>query len=177
MSLHTLATALPTRLAALAALGLLITACGNDPAEVNAPAPESDQTTEPSSPGDGEEQGDDGATGGGDAEVELTIERSLNDEESLSPESGYEEGTWTLTCAPAGGDHPDPEAACARIDEVGAEPFVLDTSDMMCTMIMGGPEVVRVTGHVEDTEVDTEFNKVGGCEVDRFESVDTVLNP
>ncbi|MEE2041446.1 SSI family serine proteinase inhibitor [Nocardiopsis sp. CT-R113] len=173
MSQHTFATALPARLAALAALGLLITACGNEPAEVNAPAPESDQSTDPSSPGDDEEeQGGDGSAG-----VELTIERSLNDDEALSPEPGYEEGTWTLTCAPAGGDHPDPEAACAQIDEVGAEPFVLDTDDMMCTMIMGGPEVVHVTGHVEDTEIDTEFNKVGGCEVDRFESVETVLNP
>ncbi|MFD3688354.1 SSI family serine proteinase inhibitor [Nocardiopsis sp. NPDC058631] len=182
MSLHTLATALPARLAALAALGLLITACGNEPAEVNAPAPESDQSTDPSSPDesapdtDEEGQGDDGSADG-DAGVELTIERALDDDESLSPEAGYEEGTWTLTCAPAGGDHPDPEAACAQIEEVGAEPFVLDTDDMMCTMIMGGPEVVHVTGHVEDTEIDTEFNKVGGCEVDRFESVETVLNP
>ena len=23
--------------------------------------------------------------------------------------------TWTLRCAPAGGDHPDPEAACAAL--------------------------------------------------------------
>ena len=176
MSQHTFATALPARLAALAALGLLITACGNEPAEVNAPAPGSDQSTDPSSPDESAPDTDEEGQGG-DAGVELTIERALDDDESLSPEAGYEEGTWTLTCAPAGGDHPDPEAACAQIEEVGAEPFVLDTDDMMCTMIMGGPEVVHVTGHVEDTEIDTEFNKVGGCEVDRFESVETVLNP
>jgi len=169
MSLHTFATALPVRLAALAALGLLITACGNEPTEVNAPAPGSDPSATDDEGGDG--------SAGGDADVELTIERSLNEDESLTPESGYEEGTWTLTCAPAGGDHPDPEAACAEIDEVGDEPFVLDTGDMACTMIMGGPEVVHVTGHVGGTEVDTEFTKVNGCEVDRFETVHTVLNP
>ncbi|WP_159944269.1 MULTISPECIES: SSI family serine proteinase inhibitor [unclassified Nocardiopsis] len=176
MAEYTLAAALPSRLAALAALGLLITACGNEPAEVNAPAPESEQSDQtappPGTTGEGsEEESADGA------DVELTIERSLSDDEALSPEEGYEEGVWTLTCGPEGGSHPAPEAACAEIEEVGAEPFVLDTSDMVCTMQIGGPEVVHVTGHVGGTEVDTEFNKRNGCEIDRFETVETVLNP
>ncbi|WP_049572921.1 SSI family serine proteinase inhibitor [Nocardiopsis sp. SBT366] len=158
MRKHTFATALPTRLAALAALGLLITACGNEPTEVNAPAP--DQTAPDET-----------------AEVELVIERSLSEEDALTPEEGFEEGEWTLTCAPAGGDHPDPEAACAEIADVGTEPFTLDTSDSMCTMQIGGPEVVRVTGHVNGTDIDTEFNKRDGCEIERFEEVHTVLNP
>ncbi|MEU3020028.1 MULTISPECIES: SSI family serine proteinase inhibitor [unclassified Nocardiopsis] len=158
MRKHTFATALPTRLAALAALGLILTACGNEPSEVSAPAPD-DTTTDES------------------AEVELVIDRSLSDEDGLTPEEGFEEGEWTLTCSPVGGDHPDPESACAEIESTGAEPFTLDTSDDMCTMQVGGPEVVRVTGHVNGTEIDTEFTKLNGCEIDRFQQVGTVLNP
>ncbi|WP_017573223.1 SSI family serine proteinase inhibitor [Nocardiopsis halotolerans] len=194
MAQNTLATALPVRLAALAALGLLITACGNEPAEVSAPAPESasDETPSPSESESGEDtssppegsseeaspeepsEGDEGTN----ADTRLTIERSLSGDEALEPAEGYETGTWTLTCAPAGGDHPDPEAACAEIEEVGVNPFVRDdTSDMMCTMQVGGPEVVHVTGHIGETEVDTEFNKRDGCEIDRFETVSTVIAP
>ena len=165
MAQLTIATALPTRLAALAALGLLITACGTEPDEVGTAAPEAEQ------------ESDDTETTTPASDTSLTIERTLGDDEGLSPEAGYEEGVWSLTCDPAGGDHPEAEAACAEIAEVGTEPFLMDTSDMMCTMQMGGPEVVIVTGHIGDTEIDTEFNKVGGCEIDRFETVATVIAP
>ncbi|OLT29516.1 proteinase inhibitor I4 serpin [Nocardiopsis sp. CNR-923] len=170
-------TALPTRLAALAALGLLlITACGNEPDEASTVAPDS---SSPSVPDDAspDDTGDQSRSSNQGAAVSLVIERTLGYDQSLPPETGYEEGTWTLTCSPVGGDHPDPEAACAEIEEVGAEPFLLDTTDMTCTMQMGGPEVVYVTGRIDGTEIDTEFNKVGGCEIDRFETVSTVITP
>ena len=173
MRKHTFVTALPTRLAALAALGLLITACGNESSEVGTPVPES-ETDESTPAPEGE---DDEASEETDADVELTIERTVSGEDGLTAESGFEEGTWTLTCSPAGGDHPDPEAACAEIEEIGTEPFVMDTTDMACTMQIGGPEEAHVTGHVNETEVDTEFNKRNGCEIDRFDQVNTVLNP
>ena len=174
MRTHTFATALPTRLAALAALGLLITACGNEPAEVDAPGSDAEapQETETDAA-----DGNDEETDGGDTTVELVIETSVSGAEEMPAEEGFEEGTWTLTCAPAGGDHPDPEAACAAIDEIGTEPFTMDTSDMACTMQVGGPEEARVTGHVEDTEIDTEFNKRNGCEIDRFGEAEAVINP
>ena len=163
MRKHTFEKALPTRLAALAALGLLITACGNQPEEVNAPAPETDSEAP-------EENGS--------AEVDLVIQQSLSeDDDGLTAEEGFEEGEWTLTCAPAGGDHPDAEAACAEIEDIGVEPFTRDTTDEMCTMEIGGPEVVRVTGEVNGTEIDTEFNKLNGCEIDRFEQAGSVINP
>lgn len=176
MRMHTFATALPTRLAALAALGLLITACGNEPAEVDAPAPGAEAPEETETDGTEEEE-DAEDTDGGDAAVELVIETSVSGGDGLPVQEGFEEGTWTLTCAPAGGDHPDPEAACAAIDEIGTEPFTMDTSDMACTMQIGGPEEARVTGHIEDTEIDTEFNKRNGCEIERFGDVEAVIAP
>ena len=176
MRKHTFATALPTRLAALAALGLLITACGNEPDEVNAPAPET-ETEAPENEAPDDEAAEDEAADNGSAEVDLVIERSLSEEDGLTAEEGFEEGELTLTCAPVGGDHPDPEAACAEIEDVGVEPFTMDTSDDMCTMQIGGPEVVHVSGQVEGTEVDTEFNKRNGCEIDRFDQVGSVISP
>jgi hypothetical protein len=177
MAQHSFATALPVRLAALAALGLLLTACGNEPAEVNAPESAPDGTSPSASPSDAASPSP-GESGGGEAETSITIERTLSGDEGLEPAEGYEEGVWTLTCSPAGGDHPDPEAACAEIEDVGTGPFSSgDTSDTMCTMQVGGPEVVHVTGHVGGTEVDTEFNKRNGCEIERFETLSTVLTP
>jgi hypothetical protein len=189
MAQLTIATALPTRLAALAALGLLITACGTEPDEVGTTAPEAEQeSASPSAPDEDDTEASPEATGPDDdtegsggsadgAETALTIERTLSEDDGLSPEAGYEEGTWTLTCGPVGGDHPEAQAACDEIAEVGTDPFLLDTSTMTCTMEMGGPEVVRVTGTIGGTEIDTEFNKVGGCEIDRFETVSTVIAP
>ena len=178
MRMHTIATTLPTRLAALAALGLLLTACGNESGEVCTPAPDEDGESTTAPEEDGDDAGDEAdEEASGDAEVELTIERSLSDDESLEPAEGFEEGTYTLTCAPAGGDHPDPEAACEQIEEAGEEPFTLDTSDMACTMQIGGPEEAHVTGQVHGTEIDTEFNQRNGCEIERFEELETVLNP
>src|SRR5690606_10120019 len=79
-------------------------------------------------------------------ETELSIEIDYQEDpgqgEAPEPES------WTLTCSPAGGDHPDPEAACAALEEVGAEGFEEVPEDSMCTHIMGGPETARVTGHL-----------------------------
>lgn len=162
-------TALPVRLTALAALGFLAVACGNAPEEEIAPAtgPEAAENDAPAGEGEGLGPG---------TEVDLTIARFVA-EDGLTPEEGFEEGTWTLTCSPAGGDHPDPEAACAVIEEIGVAPFQQDTSEMMCTQIMGGPEAATVTGTIGDARIDTEFNKQNGCEIERYESLGAVLHP
>lgn len=85
---------------------------------------------------------------------------------------------WELTCRPAGGDHPDPEAACADLAAAGgAAAFEEVPADRPCTFIYGGPQVARVKGHVGDTPIDTEFTKSGGCEMQRYEDLGAVLAP
>ncbi|GAB3453909.1 hypothetical protein GCM10027570_33540 [Streptomonospora sediminis] len=85
---------------------------------------------------------------------------------------------WQLTCRPAGGDHPDPEAACADLAAAGgAAAFEEVPADRPCTFIYGGPQVARVKGHVGDTPIDTEFTKSGGCEMQRYEDLGAVLAP
>src|SRR4051812_38515078 len=52
---------------------------------------------------------------------------------------------WTLECAPAGGTHPHPAAACARLSghSWAFRPVPRDT---MCTQVYGGPQEALVTG-------------------------------
>ena len=51
--------------------------------------------------------------------------------------------TWTLQCEPPGGDHPDPEAACAALTAV-ADPFGPVAPPDRCAEIPGGEEDVAV---------------------------------
>ncbi|MFC3999887.1 SSI family serine proteinase inhibitor [Nocardiopsis sediminis] len=152
------------RLASLAALGFLAAGCGgggtavSTPEDEPAPAPETELTITVSTEEDG------------------AASDAPSDAPSSSPSDGAAE-EWTLTCSPAGGDHPDPETACADLEEAGAEPFAEVSADQMCTHIFGGPEVATVSGHVGDTEIDTEFSKSGGCEIARYEDMGAVLTP
>ena len=82
---------------------------------------------------------------------------------------------WTLECDPAGGTHPTPERACARLASLPA-PFKPVPKDMMCTQIYGGPEEARVTGTFRGRSVDARFNRVNGCEIARWDRV-AVLFP
>ena len=76
----------------------------------------------------------------------------------------------TLTCDPAGGTHPDPEAACevlaATSDTEVLAPVPPDTA---CTMIFGGPEQATAVGVLNGEEVDASFERSNGCELDRWD--------
>ncbi len=157
---------------------VLVAGCGaeaqggaqeNNPTESSSQSEDDSHSTSPSpDSGDSEEA----------PETELTIELSSNGaDDSEAGLEDFEPGTWTLTCSPDGGDHPDPEAACADLEEVGPNGFDEVPDDQMCTHIYGGPQTAQVTGHLAGTEVDTEFSRADGCEIDRFDSMGTVLTP
>ncbi|UER55486.1 hypothetical protein HJG43_14130 [Kineosporiaceae bacterium SCSIO 59966] len=131
------------------AVTLLLTACAGGDDTV---------TVEPAEPP--------GSTAGG---TELTIRLD---------ESGAGDAvrTFTLTCDPPGGDHPDPEAACrALADTGGAAAFDPVPDDMMCTEIYGGPQRATVTGTVDGTAVDAEFSRTDGCEIARWDALAPLL--
>lgn len=76
--------------------------------------------------------------------------------------------TATLTCDPAGGDLPDPGAACAALtaeaDALGPVP-----PDTACTELYGGPEQARITGTLDGEPIDASLSRANGCEIDRWE--------
>lgn len=78
------------------------------------------------------------------------------------------ERTYTLECDPAGGDHPDPEAACQSLREL-KDPFTPVSPDAMCTEIFGGPQTATVTGTFRGDPVNAEFSRTNGCEIARWD--------
>ncbi|MQY05218.1 SSI family serine proteinase inhibitor [Actinomadura macrotermitis] len=74
---------------------------------------------------------------------------------------------WTLTCDPAGGDHPKKDAACAALAK-SADPFKAPPKDRICTKIYGGPETATVTGTWKGRPVDASFGRADGCQLHRW---------
>ena len=86
---------------------------------------------------------------------------------------GAEPRGMTLTCDPVGGDHPNAEAACAKLAEGGAGIFDAVPADQACTLIFGGPQTATITGTYKDASVDASFNRANGCEIDRWDTLGT----
>lgn len=82
---------------------------------------------------------------------------------------------WTLTCGPAGGTHPDPEAACAALEEVDSDVLSPVPPDTPCTMIYGGPQTATVAGTWQGEPLEAEFSRENGCEIARWDAMVDVL--
>ncbi|MET9973623.1 SSI family serine proteinase inhibitor [Streptomyces microflavus] len=90
------------------------------------------------------------------------------------------DGTFELTCGPTGGTHPERQAACDRLSEVGAtragqELFRATPEGTMCTMIYGGDASARIVGTWEGRTVDTTVTRGDGCEIARWNNLVPVL--
>lgn len=78
------------------------------------------------------------------------------------------EQTWTLRCAPDGGDHPDPAGACAALATGGATALDPVAGDTVCSQVFGGPQTAVVTGTRDGQQVDTTVQRSNGCEIARW---------
>lgn len=83
--------------------------------------------------------------------------------------------TWTLTCEPAGGNHPDPEAACRALDTNGTTALAAVAKDRSCTQIYGGPQTATITGTWRGAPVNSTFKRNNGCEVARWTALEGLL--
>ena len=84
------------------------------------------------------------------------------------------DGTYVVRCRPPGGDHPEPERACAALDEAsegGRDPFAPVPRSERCTMIYGGPAKAHVTGVWRGRTVDARFQRSDGCESARWDAL------
>ena len=82
--------------------------------------------------------------------------------------------TWMLTCDDAGGDHPDPQAACDALARMDA-PFGPLPKDQLCTEIYGGPQTAKVEGVYRGVPTLAEFRRTNGCEISRWDAYLAVL--
>ena len=90
--------------------------------------------------------------------------------------AGKDRTSWSLTCDPAGGTHPDPAAACAALGRL-PDPFATTPPDRACTEIYGGPEVAEVTGTYRDRPAAARFARDDGCEIARWDALGPLLEP
>jgi hypothetical protein len=81
---------------------------------------------------------------------------------------------WTLRCDPAGGTHPDPQAACAALLHAKS-PFAAVPAHEMCPMIPAGTKVATVRGSWFGRHVDSSFNR-SGCGLPRWDKVGQIFN-
>jgi subtilisin inhibitor-like len=116
-----------------------------------------------------------GGCGGGESADAPEPRREVNLTIVVEPRGpSGPELTATLTCDPASGSHPDPQAACAVLarHEEALEPV---PPDVACTEIYGGPQRAEVEGTAAGGEVHAELNRTNGCEIDRWERLAPLL--
>jgi len=85
--------------------------------------------------------------------------------------------TFTLTCSPDGGDHPDPAAACAALARAGVEAFAPTPRGVACTEQWGGPQVATAQGTVDGEQISARFDRTNGCEISRWDRLAPVFGP
>jgi hypothetical protein len=105
---------------------------------------------------------------GGGASVSPSANTSLTIK--YTPKQGQAAKTWTLTCDPVGGSHPNAKTACTELQQsAGKDPFAPVAKGQMCTMIYGGPQVSTVTGTWNGKPVSASFDRKNGCETTRWD--------
>lgn len=85
----------------------------------------------------------------------------------------------TLTCDPAGGNHPNADEACQALDAAASgdrDPFAPVPPDQACTFIYGGPKKATVNGTWRDEPVKATFSRTNGCEVARWDALKPLLD-
>lgn len=85
--------------------------------------------------------------------------------------------TWTLTCDPPGGTHPDATAACAALAANGAATLPPTRKDVACTEVYGGPQRATITGTWQGRPVRSSFSRTDGCEIRRWDMLRGLLPP
>ena len=82
--------------------------------------------------------------------------------------------TWTLTCGPVGGTHPQRARACRQLAAVPA-PFAPAPEDVVCTEIFGGPQEALVRGRFRGRRVWVRFSREDGCQIARWDRIRAVF--
>ncbi|MEV6582210.1 SSI family serine proteinase inhibitor [Streptomyces sp. NPDC051582] len=87
-------------------------------------------------------------------------------------------GEYLLECNPVGGNHPEAEGACERLDVLAKQdkdPFAPAAKRQICTMQDGGPATAHITGTWQGHKVDATFRRTDGCEIARWNNLEPVL--
>lgn len=81
---------------------------------------------------------------------------------------------YRLRCNPASGTVPHPALACRTLASL-AHPFAPTPPGTFCTGLAMGPEEAIVTGRLRGSPVYVHLRVQGGCEINRWRSVENVV--
>ena len=108
-----------------------------------------------------------GGSGSGTGATSLTVR--------VDPGYGEDPKTWTLTCDPPAGTHPQASAACAQLVAINGDPFAETPKNTGCTMLYGGDQKAQITGTYQGRHIDTKVTRTDGCQVARWARLSAVL--
>jgi hypothetical protein len=159
----------------LCAALLALTACGSEGTD-----PETDPVgTGPTESDPSESEASESEPGESDpSESMSTADPSTNLSITLSELEGSpgEESTYTLTCAPVGGDLPAGETACDNLAAPTVDPFAPVPPNQLCQDVIAGPGQITVTGTWDGETVDAQFSQRNSCEASRFHDISRILS-
>lgn len=95
---------------------------------------------------------------------------------TLRDRPGSAATTWTLTCSPNGGSHPDKDAACEALLAAGGDPWAAVPAGRACTEATGDERVASVTGLWFGVRTSASFDRTSDCEIDRWDTIGPVLD-
>lgn len=161
------ATALLT---AMLAAALLLTACQTPRDDASGGSPDDPVSSDDPTPSDGPTPPATDEPPATAVAADLTVTVDATGEGATQ--------SFTLTCEPVGGDHPDAAAACAELAAAGgADAFAPTPRDVACTEQWGGPQTATVEGTVAGERVSATFDRRNGCEISRWDRLAALFGP
>jgi len=117
--------------------------------------------------------------GGGDVQAAITLNVDVT-----SDGAPVRAGTLSCGATASGTGHlADPAAAQAACDLLRNNAEAVrrlvegPETGRMCTMQYGGPEVAKVTGQIDRTTVDATLNRVDGCAIGDWQTLQPLVGP
>lgn len=98
---------------------------------------------------------------------------------TVDPGSGADVTTYSLTCEPSGGNHPDPQAACAALADRPTgdlDPLRPVPATLACTQVYGGDQTALIEGTFQGQPIRVELSRVNGCEIARWDALVPLLS-
>ena len=83
--------------------------------------------------------------------------------------------TWTLSCDPPAGTHPNPLQACTVLAKYGQTALPPTSAHVMCSQIFGGSQTAKITGTWNGKTVTSALSRRNGCETARWKELQGLL--
>jgi hypothetical protein len=85
--------------------------------------------------------------------------------------------SFTLTCDPDGGTHPQVGDACRTLAELQSEDLAPPGPDQPCPQVYGGPQEAIVRGVLHGRPVDLRLSRNDGCQIQRWDKLGADVLP